>query len=88
MARIVVVEMLQAMPNTVLYLVARTGPTSFVAAAFTARSALPGGPTPAELCLHLLFVLVKVLRVPASNPLVWQLSLTVAIGCLISKSSS
>ncbi|MEW5298888.1 MAG: hypothetical protein WDW36_001962 [Sanguina aurantia] len=29
-----------------------------------------------ELCLHTLFVLVKVLRVPPSNPLVWQLSLT------------
>ncbi len=28
-----------------------------------------------ELCLHNLFVMVKVLRVPASNPLVWQLSL-------------
>ncbi|KAL6750982.1 hypothetical protein V8C86DRAFT_2793293 [Haematococcus lacustris] len=86
----VVVEMLQAMPNTVLYLVARTGPTSFVVredwsdvkrkvligARPSCSCALPGGPTPAELCLHLLFVLVKVLRVPASNPLVWQLSLT------------
>jgi len=29
-----------------------------------------------ELCLHLLFTMLKVLRVPASNPLVWQLSLT------------
>lgn len=29
-----------------------------------------------ELCIHVLFVMVKVLRVPASNPLVWQLCLT------------
>lgn len=26
--------------------------------------------------MHLLFVLVKILRVPPGNPLVWQLSLT------------
>ena len=29
-----------------------------------------------ELCIHVLFVMVKVLRVPPSNPLVWQLCLT------------
>lgn len=29
-----------------------------------------------ELCLHIVFVMVRVLRVPASNPLAWQLSLT------------
>ncbi len=29
-----------------------------------------------ELCLHTLFVMVKVLRVPVSNPLLWQLSLS------------
>ncbi len=29
-----------------------------------------------DLCLHVLFVMTKVLRVPPSNPLVWQLSLT------------
>lgn len=28
-----------------------------------------------ELCLHVLFVMMKVLRVPPSNPLVWQLYL-------------
>ena len=29
-----------------------------------------------ELCVHILFVMLKVLRVPPRNPLVWQLSLT------------
>ncbi|KAF5829772.1 hypothetical protein DUNSADRAFT_15536 [Dunaliella salina] len=29
-----------------------------------------------ELCLHVLFTMLKILRVPATNPLVWQLSLT------------
>ncbi len=29
-----------------------------------------------ELCIHILFAMVKVLRVPPSNPIVWQLSLT------------
>lgn len=29
----------------------------------------------AELCIHLLFVMIKVLRVPADNPLAWQRSL-------------
>ncbi len=31
---------------------------------------------PTELCIHQLFVLTKVLRVPPSNPLTWQLSFT------------
>ncbi|EFJ52902.1 hypothetical protein VOLCADRAFT_86362 [Volvox carteri f. nagariensis] len=29
-----------------------------------------------ELCMHTVFVMVKVLRVPVSNPLLWQLSLS------------
>lgn len=39
-----------------------------------ASAAVPGAGK--ELCLHILFVMVKVLRVPPSNPLMWQLSLT------------
>lgn len=39
-------------------------------------SPAPGGKGCQELCSHLLFVMCKVLRVPPSNPLVWQLSLT------------
>ncbi len=38
-------------------------------------SASAGQPC-SELCAHLLFVMSKVLRVPPSNPLCWQLSLT------------
>lgn len=29
-----------------------------------------------ELCIHILFVLMRVFRMPAANPLIWQLSLT------------
>jgi hypothetical protein len=40
-----------------------------------------------DLCSHILFVLVKILRLSPSNPLVWQLSLLgvtiVALYCLI-----
>lgn len=34
----------------------------------------PGGLS--EVCAHLLFVLQRVLKVPAGNPILWQLSLT------------
>mmetsp|Transcript_25009 Transcript_25009/g.28936 ORF Transcript_25009/g.28936 Transcript_25009/m.28936 type:complete len:223 (-) Transcript_25009:48-716(-) len=34
-----------------------------------------GGDGRGKLCLHIVFVMVKVLRVPANNPLSWQLSL-------------
>lgn len=29
-----------------------------------------------RLCQHIVFVMLKVLRVPAENPIIWQLSLT------------
>ncbi|CAG9461500.1 unnamed protein product [Pedinophyceae sp. YPF-701] len=48
-----------------------------VGAAMTCSCSPPvsgAGPSP-ELCFHTLFVLTKVLRVPRSNPLVWQRSL-------------
>lgn len=34
-----------------------------------------GGEARSKLCVHLLFVMIKVLRVPETNPLSWQLSL-------------
>ena len=34
-----------------------------------------GGKGGSELCAHLLFVMLRVLRVPRENPLVWQLAL-------------
>lgn len=39
-------------------------------------SAVGANGTCKELCLHSLFVMVKVLRVPVGNPLLWQLSLS------------
>ena len=30
----------------------------------------------AELCAHIIFVMVKVLQIPTNDPLVWQLALT------------
>lgn len=34
-----------------------------------------GGEARGQLCFHLLFVMIKVLRVPSDNPIAWQLSL-------------
>ena len=39
------------------------------------ESVAGGGDAPEAPCAHLIFVMTKVLRVPSSNPLVWQLSL-------------
>ncbi|GFR42292.1 hypothetical protein Agub_g3190, partial [Astrephomene gubernaculifera] len=87
-----VVDLLQLMGNVQLFLVQRPGPTSFVVreegsdvkrkvqigsriSCSCSPTMGPGG-TCRELCLHTLFVMLKVLRVPASNPLLWQLSLS------------
>ncbi len=48
----------------------------FWAALWTCSSPVGANGTCKELCLHTLFVMVKVLRVPVSNPLLWQLSLS------------
>lgn len=85
-----VTDRLLQVANVQLYLVQRLGPTSFVVReensdvkrkvvigsrmACSCCTLTPVG-TVKESCVHILFVLVKVLRVPASNPLVWQLSL-------------
>ncbi len=83
-----VVELLQRLENQRLYVMHRMGPTSFVVheeGAGSVNQKVMLGPRPScscagavckELCLHILFVMVKVMRVPPSNPLVWQLSLT------------
>ncbi|KAG2432423.1 hypothetical protein HYH02_012994 [Chlamydomonas schloesseri] len=86
-----VVELLQRVGAVQLFLVQRPGPTSFVVREEGSEvkrkvqigsritcSCSPVGPngTCKELCLHTLFVMVKVLRVPVGNPLLWQLSLS------------
>lgn len=73
-----------------LFVVQRLGPTSFVVredGSDVKRKVVVGSRmacsccqlgvlgTVSELCVHILFVVVKVLRVPPSNALVWQLSL-------------
>jgi hypothetical protein len=42
----------------------------------TDAAAVAGQQRQPELCIHVLFVVIKVLRVPPSNPLTWQLALT------------
>ena len=70
-----------------MFLVATPGPTSFIVQEGTEEDAkkykvLIGprmgcscGYAEKEVCEHVLFVMVKVLRVPEENPLSWQLSL-------------
>ncbi|KAG2502192.1 hypothetical protein HYH03_000679 [Edaphochlamys debaryana] len=86
-----VVDLLQLVGTVQMFLVQRPGPTSFVVreegsevkrkvqiGSRISCSCSPVGSsgTCREHCLHTLFVLVKVLRVPLSNPLLWQLSLS------------
>jgi E3 ubiquitin-protein ligase ZSWIM2 len=71
-----------------LFLVSTVGPTVFILKADDMTQATfkvfigqrqmcscGGGEARGELCFHILFVLIKVLRVPSDNPIAWQLSL-------------
>ncbi|GLI66528.1 hypothetical protein VaNZ11_010403 [Volvox africanus] len=86
-----VVDLLQQVGTLQLFLVQRPGPTSFIvreegsevkrkvqigSRIICSCSPVGANGTSKELCLHILFVMVKVLRVPVSNPLLWQLSLS------------
>ena len=80
-------EDIEILAQTRLFLVSRVGPTGFIVKAGDMSSPTYkvfigdnqmcscGGGGSGKLCIHLLFVMLKVLRVPADNPLSWQLSL-------------
>ncbi|KAL4164610.1 hypothetical protein KRP22_004474 [Phytophthora ramorum] len=69
--------------NTTMYLVQTTGPTSYVIQEQNCEKkhkVLIGSLQTcscgtADICIHILFVMLKVLRVPATTPVVWQKSL-------------
>ena len=80
--------MLAAVASTTMYVMQQCGPTSFIVKEDTdgkQHHVTVGSlqqctchrraKEPAELCVHILFVMVKVLKVQPENPLVWQLSL-------------
>ncbi|KAG6611411.1 E3 ubiquitin-protein ligase Zswim2 [Phytophthora cinnamomi] len=69
--------------STTMYLVQTTGPTSYVIQEQNCNKkhkVLIGSLQScscgtADICIHILFVMLKVLRVPATTPVVWQKSL-------------
>ncbi|EEY61543.1 uncharacterized protein PITG_01859 [Phytophthora infestans T30-4] len=69
--------------NTTMYLVQTTGPTSYVIQEQNCDKkykVLIGSIQTcscgtADICIHILFVMLKVLRVPPTTPIVWQKSL-------------
>ncbi|ETP54022.1 hypothetical protein F442_01137 [Phytophthora nicotianae P10297] len=69
--------------NTTMYLVQTTGPTSYVIQEQNCdkKYKVLIGPLQtcscgtADICIHILFVMLKVLRVPPTTPVVWQKSL-------------
>ncbi|KAL3663596.1 hypothetical protein V7S43_011483 [Phytophthora oleae] len=69
--------------NTTMYLVQTTGPTSYVIQGQNCEKkhkVLIGSLQTcscgtADICIHILFVMLKVLRVPVTTPVVWQKSL-------------
>ena len=76
------------MRSTPLFLVSTTGPTVFIIKTgnpstkpfkvyigSNQRCSCGGGEGRGKLCLHILYVMIKVLRVPETNPLSWQISL-------------
>ena len=82
-----IAAMLSEAPYTRIYVLREPGPTSFVVRgeASPRKFKVSIGEThscscrasgPPELCEHIIFVLVRVFRMPVENPLVWQLSLT------------
>lgn len=85
----VVKDLIVLMRSTRLFLVAEHGPTCYIIRSESSRrkhrvtlgsmqacSCGGGGSVGGELCIHLLYVMIKILRLPENNPLVWQLSLT------------
>jgi len=79
---------IEEMRSTSLFLVSKSGPTVFVIKTdnpaqkpfkvfigSNQRCTCGGGEATGKLCKHILFVMNKVLRVPETNPLCWQLSL-------------
>ncbi|KAG3195155.1 hypothetical protein PC128_g8704 [Phytophthora cactorum] len=70
--------------NTTMYLMQTTGPTSYVIQEQNCdkKHKVLIGPLQtcscgtADICIHILFVMLKVLRVPATTPVVWQKSLS------------
>lgn len=52
-----------------------TSPTTKVYIGSNHRCTCGGGEAKNELCVHILYVVLKVLRVPEANPLAWQLGL-------------
>ena len=76
--------LIEEAPYSRLFVLADPGPTSFVLRGETPRRfKVSIGETHScschsgnELCQHVLFVLTRVFRMPAANPLIWQLSLT------------
>ena len=81
-----VVQTIRGLSSRMIYLVQRPGPTSFVLqeeGSEQKTKVLVGGrvtcsccrQNEGQACAHTLFVMIKVLGVPPSNPLVWQGSL-------------
>ncbi|KAL0037874.1 hypothetical protein WJX79_003280 [Trebouxia sp. C0005] len=82
----VVLQMIENVPGTQLFLMQRQGPMSFVLCEDGAECnhKVLLGPKPTcscrrgrdtELCIHHIFVMLRVLRLPPNNPIIWQLSL-------------
>ena len=80
-----IAALIEEAPYSRLFVLSDPGPTSFVlrGEASPRRFKVTIGETHSctchsgnELCAHVLFVLTRVFRMPAANPLVWQLSLT------------
>ena len=78
-------QLKEALRSTTLFLVARHGPTVFSvkdeAGVYRVglgplHSCSCSSPPQAELCLHQLFCLLKVLKVPEAHPLAFQLGYT------------
>ena len=80
-----IAALIEEAPYSRLFVLSDPGPTSFVlrGEASPRRFKVTIGETHScscrsgnELCIHILFVLMRVFRMPAANPLIWQLSLT------------
>jgi E3 ubiquitin-protein ligase ZSWIM2 len=83
-----VLETIESLQSNTILLLQRRGPTSFLVKSgdpglkYTVQigskvtcSCRKHASAP-EVCIHIIFVMIKILRVPPSNPIVWQVSLT------------